>query len=147
MLESILKLVVDKKASDVHLKVGQPPVLRMPDGQLLAAQGEALNMERVEEIAKKITSEEKHKEYLENKQVDCAYSLEGAGRFRVNLCREKDGPAVAFRLIPSEIPEFPTLGLPEILSELALNPRGLLLVTGSTGSGKTTTLASLLDIV
>lgn len=147
MLEQILKLVVENKAPDVHLKVGQPPVLRMPHGDLLVAQGEALTAEQIEDIARQITSDERYQEFMERKQVDCAYTLPDVGRFRVNVCREKDGPAVAFRLIPNDIPEFATLGLPEVLSELVLRPRGLMLVTGPTGSGKSTTLASLLDII
>lgn len=147
MLEQILKLVLENKASDVHLKVGQPPVLRMPDGDLLTAEGEKLTAEQIEDIARQITSDKKYQDFMEKKQVDCAYSLEGIGRFRVNVCREKDGPAVAFRIIPNEVPEFSTLGLPEVVGKLALKPRGLLLITGPTGSGKSTTLASLVDII
>ncbi len=147
MLEQILQLVAQHKAPDVHLKVGQAPVLRMPDGELLSAEGQALTAEQVYEIAKKITSDEKYREFQEKKQVDCAYTLDGVGRFRVNVYQEKEGPAIAFRLIPAQIPVFQNLGLPEKLAELVMRPRGLLLITGPTGSGKSTTLASLLDLV
>ncbi len=147
MLEQILQLVTQHKAPDVHLKVGQTPVLRMPNGELLSAEGQPLTMEQIEEIAEQITSEEKYKQFKEKKQADCAYSLEGVGRFRVNVYQEKKGPAVAFRLISEEIPAFEKLGLPEKLAELALRPRGLLLVTGPTGSGKSTTLAALIELV
>ncbi|MBU1019456.1 MAG: type IV pilus twitching motility protein PilT [Patescibacteria group bacterium] len=147
MIESILKLVLDNKASDVHLKVGQPPILRMPQGELLASEGSALTPDQIEDIARQITSDDKYQEFQDRKQVDCAYTLDGVGRFRVNVCREKDGPAVAFRVISSEIPEFSTLGLPEVMEELVLRSRGLILITGPTGSGKSTTLASLVDII
>ncbi len=119
----------------------------MPDGDLLASDGAVLTEENIEEIARQITSDSKYKEFKENQQVDCAYTLEGVGRFRVNVYQEKDGPAIAFRLIPSEVPEIDTLGLPGALKDLALRPRGLVLVTGPTGSGKSTTLAALVDLI
>ncbi|OIP81327.1 type IV pili twitching motility protein PilT [Candidatus Peregrinibacteria bacterium CG22_combo_CG10-13_8_21_14_all_44_10] len=147
MLEQILKLVAGHNAPDVHLKTSQAPILRMPNGNLLVAEGQALTSEDVYDIARKITSDEKYADFEKNKQVDCAYSLQGVGRFRVNVYQEQSGPAIAFRLIPAEVPAYANLGLPEALSDLAMRPRGLLLVTGPTGSGKSTTLASLIDLI
>jgi len=148
MLDEILKSVLSYKASDVHLKVGQAPVLRMPNGDLLSDEkGAHLTAEQIETIAKKIISDKKYEEFKNKKQVDSAYSLAGVGRFRVNVYYENNGPAVAFRLIPAEIPSFEQLGLPSVLADLAMKPRGLFLVTGPTGSGKSTTLASLINII
>lgn len=147
MLEQILKLVAEHRAPDVHLKTSQAPVLRMPNGELLIAEGHVLTAEDVYDIARKITSDEKYSDFEKNKQVDCAYSLDGVGRFRVNVYQEQSGPAIAFRLIPPEVPIYANLGLPQALADLAMRPRGLLLVTGPTGSGKSTTLASLIDLI
>jgi len=139
---------VAHKASDIHLKVGQPPVLRMPNGDLLSDNKlSQLTVEQIEEIAKKIVSDKKYDEFKNKKQADSAYTFPGVGRFRVNVYYENSGPAVAFRLIPVEIPPFEKLGLPAVLAELAMKPRGLLLITGPTGSGKSTTLASLINII
>ncbi|EKD63659.1 MAG: hypothetical protein ACD_51C00231G0002 [uncultured bacterium] len=148
MLEDILKLVVQYKAPDVHLKVGQSPIFRLPNGDLFAVEGsQVLDAASIEDIAKKITSESAYAKFKQNKQVDCAYSLSGVGRFRVNVYQEKDGAAIAFRLIPENIPSFDKLGIPEVVAKMAMRPRGLLLVTGPTGSGKSTTLASLVDFI
>jgi len=148
MLEDILKLVVQYKAPDVHLKVGQAPIFRLPNGDLFEVENsEVMDALKIEEMAKKITSEPAYAKFKQNKQVDCAYSLVGVGRFRVNVYMEKDGPAIAFRLIPENVPNFAKLGIPEVVAKMAMRPRGLLLVTGPTGSGKSTTLASLIDFI
>ncbi len=134
-------------ASDVHLKVGRPPIFRIR-GQLRTLKDvPAMNSEVIETFAVNIMSQRQHHIFMENCEVDLAYGTEDGFRYRVNVFRQRGNTGMVMRIIPSKIPSFDRLNLPERVRELAEEQRGLVLVTGITGSGKSTTLASLLEVV
>lgn len=142
-IDAVLKQVADHHAPDLHLKVGRTPVIRLPNGELFFTdQTESLTEAMIVEVAHKVAGPEKLKIFDELKEVDFSYGSP-FGRFRVNLYRDKDGMALAFRAIPADVPTLEALGLPNLFGEFALKPRGLVLVTGPTGSGKSTTLAAM----
>jgi twitching motility protein PilT len=142
-IEILLEEVVKKKASDLHLQVGLPPMLRI-DGSLAAVTGaDALTDEAVETLIFAILDEDQKPILLKDKEFDFSFAFGDLGRFRVNAFHERGNLAAALRLIPNEIPGIEQLGLPAIVTKFAEYPRGLVLVTGPTGSGKSTTLASM----
>ena len=145
-LNDVLRHAVAAGASDVHLKVGQPPVLRS-DGALAPAPGEPLGDADLESVLAQVTAAvpERRQVFDQTGDLDLAYSAEGLPRFRVNGFRQRGAISFAFRVIPNEIPNFGDLHLPPGVARLAQEQRGLVLVTGATGSGKTTTLAAMLD--
>jgi twitching motility protein PilT len=144
-IETLLEEVVKRTASDLHLQVGLPPTLRI-DGQLIAVQGSVpLTEELVENLVFSLLDEEQKQILLRDKEFDFSFAFGNLGRFRVNAFHEKGNLAAAMRLIPSEIRSVEQLGLPKILNNFIAYPRGLVLVTGPTGSGKSTTLAALID--
>ncbi|MHB8471136.1 MAG: type IV pilus twitching motility protein PilT [Gaiellaceae bacterium] len=148
-LNSLLRRAVDLGASDVHLKLGRPPMLRR-DGDLLPLDGEPpLDEHTLAAVVDTIGAHapERLRRFHETGDLDLAYQGDGLPRFRVNAFRQRGSISVAFRAIPSEIPGFAALGLPPGVRRLAEEHRGLVLVTGATGSGKTTTLAAMLDHV
>jgi twitching motility protein PilT len=134
-------------ASDVHLKVGRPPIFRIR-GQLRTLKDvPAMNSDVIETFAVNIMSQRQHQIFMENCEVDLAYGTEDGFRYRVNVFRQRGATGMVMRIIPSKIPAFDRLNLPDRVRELADEQRGLVLVTGITGSGKSTTLASLLEVV
>jgi len=134
-------------ASDVHLKVGRPPIFRIR-GQLRTLKDvPAMNSDVIETFAVNIMSQRQHQIFMENCEVDLAYGTEDGFRYRVNVFRQRGNTGMVMRIIPSKIPAFDRLNLPDRVRELADEQRGLVLVTGVTGSGKSTTLASLLEVV
>jgi twitching motility protein PilT len=146
-LNAVLRHAVESGASDVHLKVGQPPVFRS-DGQLAPAPGaEPLTDGDLEAVLALVTAAfpRRREVFDETGDLDLAYSEPGLPRFRVNGFRQRGAISFAFRAIPDEIPGFADLHLPPGVARLAQEQRGLVLVTGATGSGKTTTLAAMLD--
>ena len=145
-LLTILKTAVERGASDVHLKLGQPPVIRH-DGDLEQMDAAPLKESDLEEVLDAVTqiSPRRRDAFEETGDLDIAFSHPSLPRFRVNGFRQRGATSFALRVIPSEIPNFATLGLPGGVTRLAEERRGLVLVTGATGSGKTTTLASMLD--
>ena len=146
-LNPLLRRAVDMGASDVHLKLGQPPVVRM-DGDLeQVADHPPLTEPDLEAVLHAVTmiSPRRREAFEETGDLDIAYSQPELPRFRVNGFRQRGAISFAFRVIPSEIPSFDQLGLPPGVKRLASEHRGLILVTGATGSGKTTTLAAMLD--
>jgi twitching motility protein PilT len=146
-LNALLRSAVESGASDVHLKLGQPPVIRI-DGDLEQIEGaSALGEADLEEVLDAVTmiSPRRRDTFEDTGDLDIAYSQPSLPRFRVNGFRQRGATSFAFRVIPSEIPNFARLGLPAGVTRLAEERRGLVLVTGATGSGKTTTLASMLD--
>ena len=146
-IQELLGMVVERNASDLHLTVGTPPVLRI-DGDLKRVEGWApLEAERVREFIYAVITQKQRERLEENLELDLSYSLPNEGRFRVNVYFQRDSLGAAFRLIPVEIRDTEQLGLPMQVAKLAELPRGLVLVTGPTGHGKSTTLASLVDIV
>lgn len=146
VMEQLLKLVFEKKASDMHISVGLPPIIRC-DGKLMRIDHPPLTREMVEKIVFDMLSNEQRRILEQNWELDCSYGVEGIGRFRVNVYKERGHYAIAMRIIATDIPSFEQLGLPEIVRDLAERPRGLILVTGPTGSGKSTTLAAIIDYI
>lgn len=143
-IEVLLDEVVKKKASDLHLQVGLPPMLRI-DGSLTPVTGaDPLNEEAVEALIFAILDEDQKQILLKDKEFDFSFAYGELGRFRVNAFHERGNLAAALRLIPNEILSTEQLGMPPVVKKFADYPRGLVLVTGPTGSGKSTTLAALI---
>jgi len=141
----LLKLAHQNKASDVHITVGVPPVFRV-NGKLIHIDNvEKLMPKDTEEIAKELLSDKQFARLEEKGEIDFSYAISGIGRFRVNVYSQRGSYSVAIRPIPLEIPSHKELGLPDILLQLAERKRGLILVTGPTGSGKSTTLATMIN--
>src|SRR5438094_7716295 len=146
-LDLVLRRAVELGASDIHLKVERPPILRR-DGNLSELEDETELTERDLELALEQVCAETPKRlqtFLETGELDSAYSPAGLPRFRVNGFRQRGSISIAFRVIPREVPDFAELSLPPGVRRLAEEHRGLVLVTGATGSGKTTTLAAMID--
>lgn len=144
-IEILLEEVIKKRASDLHIQVSLPPMLRV-DGRLAPIAGYGpLNEEHVEGLIFAILDEEQKQILLKDKEFDFSFAFGDLGRFRVNAFHERGNLAAALRLIPNEIKTVAELGLPNIVNGFANYPRGLVLVTGPTGSGKSTTLAALID--
>jgi twitching motility protein PilT len=142
---AIMKNALDTQASDIHLVPGRPPVLRL-NGQLVAVpDAPLLTPNDTQALAQELTNDEQWAKFEKTRELDLSTSRPGMGRFRVNLYWQRGSVALALRLIPHEIPPFEQLGVPLILKKFAMNDHGLVLVTGPTGSGKSTTLAAMLD--
>ena len=140
----LLKTMIERGASDLHITTGSPPRLRI-DGKLAPLDLPALSPAETKGICYSIlTDSQKHK-FEENNELDLSFGVKGLSRFRGNIFMQRGAVAGAFRTIPFEIRTFQDLGLPEIVNELVKKPRGLILVTGATGSGKSTTLAAMVD--
>jgi twitching motility protein PilT len=147
-LDPLLKSAVAAGASDIHLKLGRPPMIRH-DGEVTALDGPALTDDDLDAILRVVTAEapKRYDQFQENGDLDIAYTSEGLPRFRVNVFRQRGAISLALRIIPITVPSFEELGLPDGVQQLADEHRGLILVTGATGSGKTTTLASIIDYI
>lgn len=144
-IELLLEEVIKKKASDLHLQVGLPPMLRV-DGSLVPVQAaKLLDEEAVEALVFAVLDEDQKQVLLKDKEFDFSFAFGDLGRFRVNAYHERGNLAAALRLIPNEIMSVEQLGLPQTVSKFTDYPRGLVLVTGPTGSGKSTTLAAMVD--
>jgi twitching motility protein PilT len=144
-IKELLQLTIDRKASDLHIVAGIPPTLRI-DGELAPVPNEAvLTLEIIGNYLKEILSSERLQRLTVNKELDFSLSFSEKARFRVNAYTQKGSFALAFRRIPLEIPEIDTLGLPKILHSFTRLRQGLILVTGPTGHGKSTTLAAMLN--
>jgi len=144
-VEVLLEEVIKKKASDLHLQVGLAPTLRIDGGLVPVAGAEPLTEEAVETLIFAILDEDQKKILLKDKEFDFSFAFGDLGRFRVNAFHERGNLAAALRLIPNEILTVEQLGLPPIISKFTDYPRGLVLVTGPTGSGKSTTLAAMIS--
>ncbi len=145
-LKVLLKAMVDKNASDLHIRSNRVAVFRA-DGSLSTRTQEAVPAEQVEGWVKSILSQRQMQTFEKNLECDLALSVEGMGRFRVNVYRQRGVVNMAIRVVPSFIPSFEQLKLPSVIRKIADEPRGLVLVTGTTGSGKSTTLAAMLDYI
>ena len=143
--EEFLKIMVEKCASDLHLRVPSPPVLRI-DGNLYPQNDFPPMMpEDIDEIFREITDEDQRGKFLKESELDFALSKPGLARFRISVMKQRDTLSLAFRQVPFTIPTIEELELPQILKRLILKPRGLVLITGPTGSGKSTTLAAMVN--
>jgi len=146
-INDILKVAVERKASDVHLKVGAHPVLRM-DGRLqVLTEFKRMMQEDTIAMAFSMMSSRQKERFKHQLETDIAYSVPGLGRFRCNIFQQRGSVGIVLRLIPSRIQTFKELMLPPVLEKICEEQRGLVLVTGTTGSGKSTTLASMIDYV
>lgn len=145
-MQEILQLVQDRSASDLHLKVGQPPVIRV-SGKLLRTQLPTLSHSDVQRLVFEVLTPEQRHILETNLELDASFGIDGVGRFRINVFKERGNYAAAFRVVPSSIPSLVDLCLPNICKEITQKPRGLILITGPTGSGKSTTLASMIDYI
>ncbi|MEW6182927.1 MAG: type IV pilus twitching motility protein PilT [Bacillota bacterium] len=164
----LLNLAVEQKASDIHLTVAVPPVFRINgelvplsldmEGQLTPRvtgselKGEeegiqTLTREDVEDLVRQLMTEHQLKRFAEIGEVDFAYGVSGLGRFRINCFKQRGSPAVAIRVLNTRVPAIADLGLPDVLAHLARRPHGLVLVTGAAGSGKSTTLAAMVNLI
>ncbi|MGH7807645.1 MAG: type IV pilus twitching motility protein PilT, partial [Thermodesulfobacteriota bacterium] len=139
----LLKVMVENDSSDLHLTAGAPPMLRI-DGKLIPIKHPALTPAETKDLCYSVLTDlQKHK-FEENWELDFSFGVDGLGRFRGNVYTQRGATAGAFRLIPFKIRNLQELGLPPVVTELIRKPRGLILVTGPTGSGKTTTLAGMI---
>lgn len=143
-LKELLDTTVNKKASDLHLTVGVSPVIRV-DGQLLSISNEKLKPTDTEKYAKEILEKNMYDEYLRVGEIDTSFSVSGLGRFRVNIFKQRGSAALAIRVVGLRIPTLNELKFSNAVKDLTLNKRGLILVTGSTGSGKSTTIAAMIN--
>ncbi len=142
-VKDLLRYTVEMGASDLHLKAGNVPFVRV-DGDLMPAPFGTLEPDDTEEAAKALMQPHKAREFDETGEADLGYTLPGVGRFRVNVFRQRGVVGLAVRRVRSEVPSFQELRLPAVMRELAESPRGLILVTGPTGTGKTTTIAAMI---
>jgi twitching motility protein PilT len=145
-LKQMLEQVLSTKASDLHLRIGVKPTLRI-DGVLRPISDEAVKPQEMEEVMNQILSEEQKKRFLQRNELDLALSVSKMGRFRINFYRQRGTVGVALRAVNTTIPSFEELNLPPVLKKLANERRGLIIVTGTTGSGKSTTLAAMIDYI
>ncbi len=143
-LHQLLKAMVEKGASDLHVTTGTPPQLRI-DGKLVPLRTPPLSPVETKQLCYSILTDAQKHRFEEDSELDLSFGVKGLSRFRANVFMQRGAVAGAFRTIPFKILTFQELGLPPIVAELARKPRGLVLVTGPTGSGKSTTLASIID--
>jgi twitching motility protein PilT len=143
-IREILESMVGSKASDLHLKVGTAPLIRV-DGELFALGNPAPSAQDLEFVTDQLLTAEQRQRFDQEREIDLAFGLPGLGRFRCNIFTQRGTIAAAIRTIPVTIPTLEELGLPDVIRTLAFLPRGFVVVTGATGSGKSTTLAALID--
>ena len=145
-IQALLKMMIDKNASDLHITTNTPPQLRI-DGKLYPLKTGNLTAADTKQLCYSILSDGQRQEFEQENEMDLSFGVKGLARFRANVYLQRGAVAAAFRQIPFSVKSFDDLGLPRILADVARKPRGLVLVTGPTGSGKSTTLAALIDLI
>lgn len=145
-IEELMKESFNKNASDLHLTAGAYPTMRI-NGKLVSVGDEKLSNDTLEGYLKFLANDKHYSEFLEKGEVDFSYGIKGVSRFRINGYRQRDSVALAIRLIPAEVPTFDSLCMPSVVKTLVEKNQGLILVTGPTGSGKSTTLAAMIDLI
>ncbi|MDE2038873.1 MAG: type IV pilus twitching motility protein PilT [Elusimicrobia bacterium] len=145
-MSELFLLMHERGASDLHLTVGAPPMLRI-DGQLVPTPFEKLTHETSQTLVFSLLTEQQRQRYEANNELDLAFGLKGIGRLRVNIYRQRGSVGAAVRAIPAQFKTFEEIGLPQSIYDIIKIPKGLILVTGPTGSGKSTTLASMIDYI
>ena len=143
-LHQLLRVTVEKGSSDLHITVGSPPQIRI-DGSLVPLRTLPLSAVDTQQLCYSVLTESQKKRFEENNELDLSFGVKGLSRFRANIFRQRGAVTGVFRQIPFKILSFRELGLPKVVADIANKPRGLVLVTGPTGSGKSTTLASMID--
>lgn len=146
MIEDLMEQLVERGGSDMHIQAGAPIYFRV-SGKLQPIDDQPLGPQEAQRLIFSMLNNTQRKQLEQNWELDCSYGVKGLARFRVNVYKERGCYAACLRALSSKIPSFDTLGLPEIVRQMAERPRGLILVTGPTGSGKTTTLAAILDLI
>ena len=144
ILNDLLKKVVDKQGSDLHLSVGTPPRIRK-NGLLVPIDGEKLSPDNLKSVLKDHLNSERLERLNQGEEIDFSIGLTGLSRFRVNFFKQRGNIVAAFRRLPYNIPQIETLGLPKTVINLSTAKKGLILITGATGSGKSTTMAALIQ--
>ena len=145
-LDALLRTMVERNASDLHLRCGEPPIVRL-HGEMTRLEGRALEPAELEAMIRSVMPERNRREYAESNDTDYAYELAGVARFRANALKDRKGPAAVFRQIPATVVTVEQMGITAEVQKLCQLNKGLVLVTGPTGSGKSTTLCSLIDLV
>jgi twitching motility protein PilT len=145
-IDQLFKIMVAQGASDLHLSSGASPFLRL-HGEMVKLEHPELNNDGVQALVFEILTEKQRRLFIENWELDCSYAVTGLGRFRCNIFMQRRGMGAVFRVIPEKIQTVQELNLPSIITKLIETPRGLILVTGPTGSGKSTTLAAMLHTI
>jgi twitching motility protein PilU len=143
-MKRLFQIMAEKKASDIFLSVGAPINIKI-NGVAVPVNQAIMTAQSVQQLLYEVLTERQVKEYEEEMELNTAFSMEGVGAFRISAFRQKGSPAVVVRFIPGSIPQLDTLGLPEVLKEVIMQKRGLFLVVGATGSGKSTSLSAMLD--
>lgn len=143
-IDTLLRVMFEKGASDLHITVGIPPMLRI-DGEMVASEFEKLRPDDCQHIIYSILTDEQKERFERENELDISFGVEGIGRVRMNVFKQRGAVAAALRNIPMHIMTFEELGLPSVVNDIVKTPKGLILVTGPTGSGKSTTLASMID--
>ena len=144
-VENLLRLMTEKESSDLHLRVPGPPVFRIDGALIPQKELSLLSPEDLKEAFRQITTTKQRETFYRDLELDFSYSLSGVARFRVNAMLQRGTLSIAFRRVPFELPNIDKLQLPQLCKDLVLKPRGLILVTGPTGSGKSTTLAAMIE--
>jgi len=145
-INDLLKTMIERKASDLHIKVGRPPLIRV-DGKIAQLELPVLTEAEIEEILFVMMNQRQRLKFSEGNELDLSYSPTGTARYRVNAFRQRGTIEMIIRMIPKDIPNIDTLLLPEVLKKITLEARGLILLTGATGSGKSTTIASMVKYI
>ena len=143
-MKRLFQIMADKKASDIFVSVGAPINIKI-NGQAVPVNQTVMTAGTVQQLLYEVINERQMKEFEEEMELNTAFVLEGIGAFRISAFRQKGSPAVVVRFIPGTIPQLDTLGLPEVLKEVIMQKRGLILMVGATGAGKSTSVASMLD--
>ena len=143
-IRAVLEKMIAARASDLHIKIGTPPVVRV-DGVLYTLDEPAPNADDLRSVVNQLLNEEQRLFFSTHNEIDFAFGVAGLARFRANVFMQRGSPALALRHVPVDVPTIEDLGLPPLVRELAFAPRGLILVTGRTGSGKSTSLAAMID--
>lgn len=146
IIEDLMEEVVERKGSDIHISAGLPPYIRI-NGHLTATERDPLTPEECQRLIFAMLNNNQRKMFEQNWELDCSYGVKGLARFRVNVYKDRGTVAACLRALSSKIPDMDDLKLPPIVKELSEKPRGLILVTGPTGSGKTTTLAAMIQTI
>ncbi|NMF63116.1 type IV pilus twitching motility protein PilT [Brasilonema octagenarum] len=146
MIEDLMQKLIEMGGSDIHLSAGLPPYFRL-SGKLTPIGNQPLSVDECQWLIFSMLNNSQRRILEENWELDCSYGVRGLARFRVNVYKERGAYAACLRALSSKTPNFEKLGLPDVVREMSEKPRGLILVTGPTGSGKTTTLAAVIDLI
>ena len=145
-MDELMRVTIERGASDLHMAVGLPPMLRI-DGRLTPTEFPKLTPDDTKRLVYSIMTDLQKERFEKNLELDFSHGLKGYGRFRINAFRQRGVIGAVFRAIPSQVPPLATLNLPAVMADLVTRPHGLILVTGPTGSGKSTALASMVDLI